>query len=159
MFSKANKSERIDADQREQYEYARKRIKKKKNLMWHFIVFLIGSVFLVVLGGVLNKGQEFFIKDWFVWAILIWLFLFLIHLFNVFVIDKFMGKEWENRQLEKLKAKQQSRIDELKKQAIRDVTEKEVKIAKETRALDGTKTENIDLKKKEDPNLLPPEDL
>jgi amino acid permease len=158
MFSKANKTERIDADQREQYDYARKRIKKKKSLMWHFIVFLIGSVFLVVLNGVLKVGENFFIKDWFIWAILIWLFLFLIHLFNVFVMDKFMGKEWEDQQLEKLKARQQTRIDELKKQAIQEVTEKEVKIAKETRALDTTKVESIELKKKEDPNLLPPEE-
>ena len=158
MFSKANKTERIDADQREQYDYARKRTKKKKNLMWHFIVFLIGSVFLVVIGGVFNKGEDFLIKDWFIWAILILLFLFLIHLFNVFVMDTFMGKEWEDNQLEKLKGKQQTRIDELKKQAIQEVTEKEVKIAKETRALDTTKTETIDLKKKGNPNLLPPEE-
>jgi len=158
MFSKKKNKERVDSEQREQYEYARKRIKQKKNLMRHFIVFLLGSVFLIIINPVLGYGNDFFIKDWFVWAILIWLFIFLIHLFNVFVMNRFMGKEWEDRQLEKLKAKQEARINELKKQAMKEVTVSEVKIAKETEALHRNNDQTIDLKKKEDPNLLPPEE-
>ena len=115
MFSKTKKTERIDAEQREQYEYARHRIKQKKNLMRHFILFLVGSVFLIVINPVLGYGENFFIKDWFIWAILIWTFIFSIHLFNVFVINKFMGKEWEDRQLEKLKVRQAERMAELQK--------------------------------------------
>ncbi|OAB75978.1 2TM domain-containing protein [Cochleicola gelatinilyticus] len=141
MFSKSTKSERIDPEQREQYEYARKRIKQKKNLMRHFIVFLVGSVFLIILNKVLHVGDEFFIKDWFVWAILIWAFLFIIHLFNVLVMNKFMDKEWENRQLEKLKARQTDRIAELKKQV-----DEELQLPRQS-----------DLKKNENPNLLPPD--
>lgn len=141
MFSKSTKTERIDPEQREQYEYARKRIAQKKNLMRHFILFLIGSVFLIVLNKVLHVGDEFFIKDWFVWAILIWAFLFLIHLFNVFVMNRFMDKEWENRQLEKLKAKQTERISELQKQV-----DQELQLPRRS-----------DLKKNENPNLLPPD--
>lgn len=110
MFSKTKKTERIDAEQREQYEYARQRIKQKKNLMRHFIVFLVGSVLLVIINPLLGYGNEFFIQDWFIWAILIWTFIFLVHLFNVFVMSKFMGKEWEDRQLEKLKARQAERM-------------------------------------------------
>jgi heme/copper-type cytochrome/quinol oxidase subunit 4 len=113
MFSKAKKKERIDAEQREQYEYARSRIKQKKNLMRHFVVFLVGSIFLIVINPVLGYGNDFFIKNWFVWAILIWAFLFFIHLFNVLIMNTFMGKEWENTQLEKLKSKQEQRILEL----------------------------------------------
>ncbi len=115
MFSKTKKSERIDAEQREQYEYARRRIKQKKNLMRHFILFLVGSVLLIIINPLLGYGNDFFIKDWFIWAILIWTFIFLVHLFNVFVMNKFMGKEWEDRQLEKLKARQAERIVELQK--------------------------------------------
>jgi len=158
MFSKNKKTERIDPEQREQYEYARKRIKQKKKLMRHFIVFLIGSVFLIIINPILGYGNDFFIKDWFVWAILIWLFLFLIHLFNVFVMNRFMDKEWEDRQLEKLKGKQEARIAELKKQAMQEVTVAEVKTAKETNALNQNNDETLNLKKKEDPNLLPPEE-
>tara|TARA_R110002050_G_scaffold278897_2_gene425160 strand:+ start:153 stop:590 length:438 start_codon:yes stop_codon:yes gene_type:complete len=115
MFSKAKKNERIDAEQREQYEYARQRIAQKKNLMRHFVLFLVGSVLLIIINPILGYGEGFFIKDWFVWAILIWTFIFLIHLFNVFVINKFMDKEWEDRQLEKLKLQQAERIAELQK--------------------------------------------
>ena len=115
MFSKTKKSERIDAEQREQYEYARRRIKQKKNLMRHFILFLVGSVLLIIINPLLGYGNDFFIKDWFIWAILIWTFIFLVHLFNVFVMNKFMGKEWEARQLEKLKARQAERMVELQK--------------------------------------------
>ncbi|MAB56076.1 MAG: hypothetical protein CL524_00850 [Aequorivita sp.] len=115
MFSKTKKSERIDAEQREQYEYARRRIKQKKNLMRHFILFLVGSVLLIIINPLLGYGNDFFIKDWFIWAILIWTFIFLIHLFNVFVMNKFMDKEWEARQLEKLKPRQAERMAELQK--------------------------------------------
>lgn len=116
MFSKAKKPERIDAEQREQYEYARRRIKQKKNLMRHFILYLVGSVLLIIINPVLGYGNDILFKDWFIWAILIWTFIFLVHLFNVFVMNKFMSKEWEDRQLEKLKARQVERIAALQKQ-------------------------------------------
>lgn len=115
MFSKTKKPERIDAEQREQYEYARNRIKQKKNLMRHFILFLVGSILFIILNEFLKVGENFFIKDWYIWAILIWTFIFLVHLFNVFVMNKFMDKEWEDRQLEKLKARQVERMAELQK--------------------------------------------
>jgi len=116
MFSKAKKSERIDAEQREQFEYARRRINQKKNLMRHFIAFLVGSILLIIINPVLGYGNETLFQDWFIWAILIWAFIFLVHLLNVFVMSSFMGKEWEDRQLEKLKARQTEKIAELQKQ-------------------------------------------
>lgn len=155
MFSKTNKKGRIDPEQREQYEYARKRVKQKKGLMRHFIVFLVGSIILIIINPVLGYGNEFFIQNWFVWAILIWTFIFLIHLFNVLIMNKFMGKEWENEQLEKLKHKQEVRISELKKQAVQEVTVQEVKSAKEIEALNRPPTPTE--VKKNDPNQLPPE--
>ena len=155
MFSKTNKKDRIDAEQREQYEYARQRVKQKKGLMRHLIIFLVGSVLLIIINPVLGYGDEFFIKDWFVWAILIWGFLFLIHVFNVFVMNTFMGKEWEHQQLEKLKAQQEKRIATLKQQALQEVTVKEVKVSREIENTD-TVTEATPVKKN-DPNQLPPE--
>lgn len=118
MFSKTNKSDRIDPEQREQYQYARQRIKQKKRLMQHFIIFLAGSVLLIIINPILGVGKDFFIEDWFVWAILLWAFLFLVHLLNVFIMNRFMGKEWEDRQLEKLQAKQAQRIEELKAKVV-----------------------------------------
>ncbi|GAB5401566.1 MAG: hypothetical protein Aureis2KO_31510 [Aureisphaera sp.] len=131
MFSKTNKSSRIDPEQREQYEYARKRVKQKKRLMQHFVLFLAGSVLLIIINPILGIGKDFFIKNWFVWAILIWVLFFLIHLLNVLLLSKFMGKEWEDRQIEKLKSKQEARIAELEKEVRKEVITAEVKKKKE----------------------------
>ncbi|MEM7185008.1 MAG: 2TM domain-containing protein [Bacteroidota bacterium] len=151
MFSKNKPKDRIDPEQREQYEYARKRINQKKRLMRHFVIFLAGSLLLIIINPVLGIGKDFFIKDWFVWAILIWALLFLIHVFNVFITNKFMGKEWEDRQLEKLKAKQEARIAELKQQAVKEVT---VAAVKEERAQEINIAD--DPVKKNDPSQHPP---
>ncbi len=115
MGAKSTKKERIDADQREQYDYARRRIIQKKNLMRHFIAYLVGSVLLIIINPVLGYGNETFFQDWFIWAILIWTFIFLIHLLNVFLLNSFMGKEWEDRQLEKLKVRQAEKMAELQR--------------------------------------------
>jgi len=56
----------------------------------------------------------FFGKEWFVYAILIWLFFLVYHVINVYITHKFMGKEWEKRQLDILVTKQKTRIAELK---------------------------------------------
>ena len=130
MFSKNKKSEGFDHEQRLQYEYARKRIVQKKRLMRHFIIFLAGSVLLIIINPVLGIGKGFFIENWFVWAILIWAFLFLVHLLNVFIMNKFMGKEWEDKQLEKLKARQTERIAELQKQVDSELLQKENEVKK-----------------------------
>jgi amino acid permease len=99
-------------DQFELYEYARKRQKQKKRLYTHFIVFLIGSVFLILINKVLNVGDQF---DWFMWAIIAWLFLLCIHFVNVFVTHKFMDETWQRKQIEKLVVKQELKIKELAK--------------------------------------------
>lgn len=145
MFSKSRKSKGIDSEQREQYEYARKRIRQKKNLMRHFIFFLAGSVLFIILDAFLKVGEDYLGQNWYVWAILIWAFFFLIHALNVFLMNSFMGKEWEDQQLEKLKRKQSERIAELEKQV-----EQELKLPKKS-----------DLSKNNDPlnNPLPPDVL
>ncbi len=140
MFSKNKKTENFDHEQRLQYEYARKRIVQKKRLMRHFIVFLAGSVLLIIINPVLGIGKGFFIENWFVWAILLWAFLFIVHLLNVFIMNKFMGKEWEDKQLERLKARQTARIAELQKQVDSELLQKDSEI-----------------KKNDEPNLQNPE--
>ena len=115
MFSKTKKTVKIDSEQREQFEYAQARIKQKKHLMRHFIFFLVGSIFLVTIQFFPNFGANVFMKGWSIWVLLIWVFLFLIHVFNVFIMNTFMSKEWEHKQLSKLKLKQEKRILDLQK--------------------------------------------
>ena len=113
MFSKNNPETEVDREQHELLEHAQKLIRQKKRLYTHFVVFLIGSVFLVLINKILKYGESY---DWFVWAITFWAFLFAMHAFNVFVTQKFLGKEWERRQREKLVAKQKQRISTLQKE-------------------------------------------
>jgi len=117
MFGTKKNNPQIDKEQLELIKNAQKRIKQKKRLYIHFVFFLIGSIFFILLNLVLGFGKDIKVFDtnWFVFAILIWLFLFTYHTFNVFITHKFMGKEWEEAQLEKLVAKQKQRIEELKK--------------------------------------------
>lgn len=124
MFGKKKDIPQIDKDQLELIQNAQKRIKQKKRLYVHFVIFLIGAIFLIVANTLLGIGKDFKIFDinWFVFAILIWLFFFLYHAFNVFVTQKFMGKAWEKEQLDKLVAKQQSRIDKLKTGFVKEET-------------------------------------
>src|SRR5690625_4628372 len=124
MISKSKKSQRTDSEQREQYEYARRRIRQKKNLMRHFIFLLAGSILFLILYVFLKIGETV-LKNWYIWAILIWAFFLLIHFFNVVIFHGFMGKEWEDRQLEKLKARQAERLAELQQKV-----EKDLKISK-----------------------------
>src|SRR5690606_33322176 len=109
----------------------------------HFIFFLVGSILFIILNVFLNIGETFFIKNWFVWAILIWTFIFLVHVFNVFVMNKFMDKEWEDRQLEKLKARQAERMAELQQKVDTE--------------LQLPKMPSEELKKNELTNPLPPD--
>ncbi|WNH09023.1 dihydrofolate reductase [Thalassobellus suaedae] len=116
MFGKKKIVPQIDKDQLELIQNAQKRIKQKKRLYIHFVIFLIGAVFLILANTVLKIGEKFkpFDIDWFVFAILIWLFFLIYHIFNVFITHKFMGKAWEQEQLEKLVAKQKIKIEKLK---------------------------------------------
>jgi hypothetical protein len=113
MFSKSKNKPELNLEQHELLETTRDRIRQKKRLYTHFVIFLIGSVFLVLINKILKYGERY---DWFIWAITFWAFLFVIHLFNVFVTQRFMGKEWERRQREKLVFKQRERIAEIQKE-------------------------------------------
>ncbi|WP_396602214.1 dihydrofolate reductase [Algibacter sp. R77976] len=124
MFGKKKTITQIDKDQLELIENAQKRIKQKKRLYVHFVLFLLGCVFLIVANTVLKIAPDFkpFGKEWFLSAIILWLFIFIYHVFNVFVTHKFMGKAWEKAQLEKLVSKQQNRIEKLKSGFVKEET-------------------------------------
>lgn len=113
MFFKNKKTSKIDTDQHELLEHAQDRIRVKKRLYNHFIIFLVGSVFLILINKILKYGEAY---DWFIWAITFWAFLFVIHAVNVLFSKKFMGLEWERKQREKLVEKQKQRIAELQKE-------------------------------------------
>lgn len=146
MFGKKKRVSSIDKEQLELIEYAQKRIRQKKGLYIHFVIFLIGAVFLIIANTILGIGKDFTIAgiNWFVYAILAWLFLFLYHFINVFITNKFMGKDWEKIQLDKLVSQQEERIEALKK----DFLKEETKIAQSQAYNETLSQEESTLKKK-----------
>jgi len=100
----------IDPDQHELLENAQRRIVQKRQLYHHFVLLLIGAVFLVLINKVFKYGEPY---NWYLWVLVIWVFLFLVHVYNVFITQRFMGKTWERRQREKLVQKQKDRIEKM----------------------------------------------
>ncbi|MDX1828718.1 MAG: 2TM domain-containing protein [Lutibacter sp.] len=101
-------------EQHELYENARNRVQQKKRLYYHFVLFLIGSVFLIILNKIFKFGENY-IENWFVWVISFWFILLCLHFVNVFFVNRFLGKEWQRKQIEKLVEKQEKKITQLQK--------------------------------------------
>ncbi|WP_190811206.1 2TM domain-containing protein [Flagellimonas sp. S3867] len=113
MLSKKKPESTVDIEQHELLEKAQKWVRQKKKLFSHFVMFLIGSVLLLLANKILKYGEGY---DWSIWAILVWAFLLILHTFNVFVTHRFMGKDWERQQREKLVQKQKQRISAIQKE-------------------------------------------
>src|SRR6478735_10564264 len=94
----------------EQYEYARKRIKQKKRLYYHFVFFMLSSIFLIASSYFPNIGINI---HWCIWGITLWLFFFVLHFIKVFITDRFMNKNWERDQIERLVSLQQKKIAQI----------------------------------------------
>lgn len=109
----------MENEQHEQYEYARRRIKQKKGLYFHFVLFILGSLFLFIAYHFFAIGNE---TNWPVWVIAIWFFLFILHFIRVFITDSFMNKNWERAQIDRLISLQQKKITQLQKQVVEDTS-------------------------------------
>jgi len=107
----------MEKEQIEIYEKARKRIKQKKRLYYHFIIFLIGSFFLIILNTFFKVGSEY--GDWFKYAVAAWLLIWIFHFVNVFITNRFFGKEWERLETEKLIKKHKTNSDKLEKRLVK----------------------------------------
>lgn len=110
MFSKNKTSESTYDEQRDLFLHAQKRVKEKKTLYYHFIIFVVGGIFLFTFNKIFNYYPQY---NWYLWVLTLWLFFLLIHFINVFVTQKFMGTDWEKAQLDKLVSKQKKRIEKL----------------------------------------------
>ncbi|WP_291116385.1 2TM domain-containing protein [Flavobacterium sp. UBA6135] len=102
----------MENQQHEKYEYARRRIKQKKRLYYHFIFFLIGSLFFLLVEKIYDI-QPF--EGWYLWAVTLWFFFFILHFIKVYITDRFMNKNWEREQIDRLMALQDKKIEQLQK--------------------------------------------
>jgi hypothetical protein len=96
--------------QHEQYEYARRRLKQKKNFYFHFVLFLVGTLFMFITNILLEVGQP---HIWYIWAGTAWFFIIILHFIKVFITDRFMNIHWEREQIERLMEKQRIKISQL----------------------------------------------
>ncbi len=103
--------------QHDVYEKARKRVKQKKRLYYHFVLFLIGSIFLIVLNIIFKVGEQF--GDWFKYAIALWFFVWILHFINIFITKRFFGKDWERKETEKLIEKHLDKSEDLERNLIK----------------------------------------
>ncbi len=102
----------MEINQHELYEYARQRLKQKKRLYFHFVLFFLGSIFCIIANKLLNVKPE---TDWYLWVITIWFFIFVLHFIRVFITDSFMNKKWERAQIDKLMLQQERKMEQLQK--------------------------------------------
>lgn len=118
MFGKKKEKLQIDKEQLELIKKAQRRISQKKRLYAHFVMLLIGATFLLVFNLLLKFGDSVTILDldWSVLLVIIWLFIFTYHFVSVFILNKFLNKDWEDKQLAKLVDQQKKRIETLKKE-------------------------------------------
>lgn len=100
----------MEKELHEQYEYARRRLKQKKRLYYHFVFFTLVSLFLFTANRFFDIGID---SNWCIWIITLWLFIFILHFIKVFITDRFMNKYWERDQIDRLVALQQKRIAQL----------------------------------------------
>jgi hypothetical protein len=107
-------------EQHELYEKTRNRVQQKKKVYYHFILFLIGSAFLIVVNKFYNVGESW--GDWYKWAVTVWFFLWLLHLINVFVTNRFFGKEWERTETDKLMKIHYEKLKKLEQKLIKEKT-------------------------------------
>ena len=60
------------------------------------------------------------ITEWYLWIITAWLFLFILHFIKVFITDRFMNKDWEREQIDRLVALQKKKVEQLEAQITND---------------------------------------
>ena len=114
MQSKNNSD--IDHEQIELLEYAQKRIRQKKFLYYHFVLFLFVSAIVLSLGYVFNIASDIILLEysWYFWVVFSWFFLFIFHVFNVYVSKRFINKSWIKNQKNKLIKIQKLEIENIK---------------------------------------------
>ena len=100
-------TQQLTPEQYELFKNAEKRLKQKRLLYIQFFVMVLGCIFFAVAIKVLNYGVNY---NWYIWASLIWLFFWLWHAMNVFIFNRFLGKQWQEKQREQLIAAQQKKL-------------------------------------------------
>jgi amino acid permease len=101
----------MNSEQHELYENARKRLRQKRFLYYHFVFFCLANLFSYVANTFFEIGSP---TKWWTWVFVIWLFILILHFIDIYITKRFLNKNWERQQIERLVRKQEQRIDQLK---------------------------------------------
>lgn len=77
-------------------ERARERVKEEKGFYGHFFVYIVVNLALAILNLVTSPDEI-----WFYWPMIGWGIGLAAHFLSVFGMDRFFGKDWEQRRLRK----------------------------------------------------------
>ncbi|MDD1502124.1 MULTISPECIES: 2TM domain-containing protein [unclassified Lysinibacillus] len=80
----------------EKYERSIKRVRALKSFYIHLFVYIIVNLGLIIINLFSSPGSL-----WFIYTLLGWGIGIVAHGISVFSRGKFLGEEWEKRQLEK----------------------------------------------------------
>jgi len=83
----------------EEYQKARDRVQEVKGFYAHVAMYLLTNVALAVLNLATLKKNDGII--WFIWPLIGWGIALAVHALSVFGIGRFLGKNWEQRQIQK----------------------------------------------------------
>ncbi len=101
-----------------QYEYAKARIKQRRMVLFHLVVFVLGSVAIY--------GYNMWVQNpevsgvWWGYVVGAWALLVFFHAINIYIVNRFMGKAWQEQETERLVVLQQQKIKELRLKVEKD---------------------------------------
>jgi hypothetical protein len=100
-------------------------LKQKKRVVSSFCASIFSQFILFVSTKLFNFGLD---SNWYIYAITVWFFIFILHFIKVFITDRFMNKNWEREQIDRLVALQKNKLTELQAQITEDTSTKELEL-------------------------------
>ena len=83
----------------EEYQKARDRVQEGKGFYAHAVMFLVANAALAILNLTTLEKNDGVI--WFIWPLIGWGVVLVVHAISVFGIGRFLGRGWEQRQIQK----------------------------------------------------------
>jgi hypothetical protein len=81
----------------EKYKIAKKRVEEIRGFFAHLFAYIGVNITLIIINLVTSRGSL-----WFYWVTVFWGIGLLWHALGVFVLNKFPGKDWENKKIKEL---------------------------------------------------------
>jgi len=82
----------------EEYQKAKDRVQEVKGFYAHATMFVLANAALAILNLATLKRNDGVV--WFIWPLIGWGIGLAVHAISVFGIGSFLGKEWEERQIQ-----------------------------------------------------------